>query len=105
MKKSQEFELRRKCNNLDAYCGIKDYLYNDGPNRGLRALDLKNGKNMELTLLADRGLDIASLSYKGINIGLNNKVGIRSPYLFQEDGASGFLKQFFGGMLTTCGIT
>jgi len=105
MKKSQEFELRKKCNNLNALCGIKDYLYNDGPSRGLRALDLKNGKNIELTLLADRGLDISSLSYKGVNVGLNNKVGIRSPYLFAEDGASGFLKQFNGGMLTTCGIT
>ena len=34
-----------------------------------------------------------------------NKVGLRSPYLFQKDGASGFLRQFYGGMLTTCGIT
>ena len=32
-------------------------------------------------------------------------MGIRSPYLFQEDGGSGFLKQFYGGMMTTCGIT
>ena len=105
MKRSQEFELRKKCNNLDALCGIKDYLYNDGPSRGLRALDLKNGKNIELTLLADRGLDISSLTYKGVNVGLNNKVGIRSPYLYVEDGGSGFLKQFNGGLLTTCGIT
>ena len=105
MKKSQEFELRKKCNNLNALCGFKDYLYNDGPNRGLRAFDLKNGKNLEMTLLADRGLDISSLSYKGVNIGLNNKVGIRSPYLYHEEGGSGFLKQFNGGMLTTCGIT
>lgn len=105
MKKSQEFELRKKCNNLDALCGIKDYLYNDGPNRGLRAFDLKNGKNLEMTLLADRGLDIPYLSYKGVNVGLANKVSIRSPYLYVEEGGSGFLKQFFGGMLTTCGIT
>ena len=105
MKKSQEYELRKKCNNLDAFCGFKDYLYNDGPNRGLRALDLKNGRNIEMTFVADRGLDIASLSYKGHNMGLMNKVGIRSPYLYQEDGASGFLKQFTGGMMTTCGIT
>ncbi|MBQ8505925.1 MAG: aldose 1-epimerase family protein [Clostridia bacterium] len=105
MKRSQEFELRKKCNNIDALCGIKDYLYNDGPSRGLRALDLKNGKNIEMTLLADRGLDISCLTYKGVNIGLNNKVGIRSPYLFQKDGAAGFLKQFNGGLLTTCGIT
>ena len=105
MKKSQEFELRKKCNNLDAYCGIKDYLYNDGPSRGLRALDLKNGRNLQLTLLADRGLDISELTYKGINIGLRNKVSMRSPALYQENGASGFLKQFYGGMMATCGIT
>lgn len=105
MKKSQEYELRKKCNNIDALCGFKDYIYNDGPSRGLRAFDLKNGKNIEMTLLADRGLDVPYLSYKGYNIGLTNKVGIRSPYLYQEDGGSGFLKQFNGGMLTTCGIT
>ncbi len=105
MKKSQEAQLRQKCNNLDAYCGFKDYIFNDGPNRGLRAFDLKNGRNIEMTMLADRGLDIPCLSYKGVNIGLNNKVGIRSPYLYREDGASGFLKQFNGGLLTTCGIT
>lgn len=105
MKKSQEALLRQKCNNLDAYCGFKDYIFNDGPNRGLRAFDLKNGRNIEMTMLADRALDICTLSYKGVNIGLNNKVGIRSPYLYQEDGASGFLKQFNGGLLSTCGIT
>lgn len=105
MKKSMEFEMRKKCNNLDAYCGFKDYLLNDGPSRGLRAFDLKNGKNIEMTFLADRGLDIPSFSYKGINVGLNNKVSIRSPYLYVEEGGSGFLKQFYGGMLTTCGIT
>lgn len=105
MKRSQEYELRKKCNNLNAYCGVKDYLYNDGPNRGLRAFDLKNGRNIEMTFLADRGLDIPSLSYKGYNIGLNNKMGVRSPYLYQEGGDSGFLKQFYGGMLTTCGMT
>ena len=81
MKKSQEYELRKVCNNLDAYCGFKDYLYNDGPSRGLRAIDLKNGRNIEMTFLADRGLDIPYLSYKGHNVGLVNKVGIRSPYL------------------------
>ena len=63
MKRSQEHELRKKCNNIDALCGFKDYIYNDGPSRGLRAFDLKNGRNLEMTLLADRGLDIPSLSY------------------------------------------
>lgn len=105
MKKSQEFELRKYCGDLNALCGIKDYTYNDGPARGVRAIDLKNGKGIEMTVLADRGLDIPYLSYKGINIGLLNKAGLRSPHLYQEDGASGFLRQFYGGLLTTCGLS
>ena len=43
MKRSQEYELRKKCNNIDALCGFKDYIYNDGPSRGLRAFDLLPG--------------------------------------------------------------
>ena len=105
MKKAQEFELRKKMNDVNAYCGVKDYLYNDGPSRGMRAIDIKNGKGIEMTVLADRGMDIPEFTYKGINIALHNKVGMRSPYLYVEEGASGFLKQFNGGLLTTCGIT
>ena len=105
MKRSELFELRKKCGDPSGLCGIKDYVFNDGPARGVRAFDLKNGRGIEMTVLADRGLDIPFLSFKGHNIGLLNKVGIRSPYLFQEDGASGFLKQFYAGMMTTCGLT
>ena len=105
MKKSEAFELRKKCGDPSALCGIKDYIYNDGPSRGVRAFDLKNGKGIEMTVLADRGMDIPFLSFKGYNIGVTSKVGIRSPYLFQENGGLGFLRQFYAGMMTTCGLT
>lgn len=105
MKRSEEFELRKRCGDPSALCGIKDYVFNDGPARGVRAFDLKNGRGIEMTVLADRGLDIPYLSYKGNNIGLLNKVGVRSPYLYQEDGAAGFLKQFYAGLMTTGGMT
>ena len=49
MKKSQEFELRKKCGDLNALCGIKDYVFNDGPARHMRAFDLKNGKGIPVT--------------------------------------------------------
>ncbi len=105
MKKSQEHELRKYTGDLSSLCGWTDYTFNDGPARGVRAFDLKNGKNIRMTVLADRGLDIASLSYKGFPMSFSSKDGIRSPYLYAEDGARGFLKQFNAGMLTTCGIT
>lgn len=105
MKKSQKHELRKHIGDLQSICGFKDYTFNDGPARGVRAFDLKNGKNIQMTILADRGLDISHLSYKGINMSFSSKVGIRSPHLYTENGSRGFLRQFNAGMLTTCGIT
>ena len=105
MKKSEMQALRQYVGDLDALCGIKDYTFNDGPARGMRAFDVRNGKGLEMTLLADRGLDIPALAFKGVNVSFASKVGLRKPALYTEDGGRGFLKQFYAGMLTTCGLT
>ncbi len=105
MKKSEERQLRVKANDLRGLMSVKDYLYNDGPSRGMRAFDLKNGRGMDVTVLADRGLDIPALYYKGVNLALNNKVAVSSPYLYHEDGGREFVRHFYGGLLTTCGLT
>jgi hypothetical protein len=105
MKKSQEQALRRKTGDLNSHCGWKDYTFNDGPARGVRAFDLYNGRGTELTVLADRGLDIPFLKFKGHQLAFASKTGIKSPALYQEEGVRGFLRQFYGGLLTTCGIS
>ncbi len=105
MKKSLEYELRKKAGDLNALCGIKDYVFNDGPARGVRAFDLNNGNGVQMTVLADRALDIPYLSFKGHNMGVTSKVGIRSPYLFSEEAGIGFLRQFNAGLMTTGGLT
>jgi hypothetical protein len=58
-----------------------------------------------MTVLPDRCLDIPYFSYKGINLGVVTKAGLCSPFLYVEDEARGFLKQFNAGLLTTCGLT
>ncbi len=105
MKKSQEQLLRQKAGDLKSLYGIRDCVLNDGPEKGVRAFDLKNGRNLEMTVLADRGMDISSVTFKGKNMSFASKSGIRSPYLYQEDGVRGFLRQFNAGFLTTCGLT
>ena len=55
MKRSQEYELRKWCGDPSALCGVRDFVFNDGPARGIRAFDLKNGRGIEMTVLADRG--------------------------------------------------
>ena len=105
MKKSEMANLRKYAGNLETLFGVKDYTYNDGPARGMRAFDVNNGRGLEMTLLADRGLDIPFLRYKGANMGFGAKVGVRAPQFYTENGGRGFLKQFDAGMLTTCGLT
>jgi len=105
MKNSELFELRKKVGNLNSLFGITDYVLNDGPGKGVRIFDVRNGNGLELHIAADRGLDIPQLSFHGINMGFCSKVGMRHPSFYAEDGVRGFLKQFNAGMLTTCGIT
>lgn len=105
MKQNQEQALRRKIGDLNAFCGWKDYVYNDGPARGVRAMDLDNGRGVQLTVLADRGLDVSSLRFQGKQAAFLSKTGVKSPALYQEEGGRGFLRQFYAGFLTTCGIS
>ncbi len=105
MKKSQEFELRKYVGNLNSLCGISSFTFNDGPASGVKAFRANNGQGLSITVAADRGLDIPYATYKGVPVGFASVTGMRSPALYTEDGALGFLKQFYAGLLTTCGIT
>ncbi len=104
MKKSQLQELRKVAGDLSGLYGMQDFTYNEGRAKGMRAIRMDNGLGLSATLLADRCLDIPYFSYKGINLGLVMKPGLSEPRFFNEDGARGFLKQFNGGLLTTCGL-
>ncbi|MEI6049801.1 MAG: aldose 1-epimerase family protein [Bacteroidota bacterium] len=83
--------------------GIKEYTISGGRAKGVKAFDVKNGSGLEFTVLADRCLDIAGLSFKGINCSYITKNGIAAPEYFEESGI-GFLRNFFAGFLTTCGL-
>lgn len=83
--------------------GVTPFEYTDGKAKGMRALELCNGVGIRLVMLPDRGLDILKLEYKGVNLSYLSKSGISSPEYFIPDGY-GFLKNFFVGFLTTCGL-
>lgn len=107
---SREMNLKRRellayVGDLLQVIGIKDYILNSGRAKGVRAFDIKNGRGLELTVLADKSLDIPYLSYKGINIGFASKTGITSPQFYSENGNRGFMQNFNVGFLTTCGLT
>ncbi len=76
----------------------------DGPGRGVRIAEFKTGSGFSFTVLLDRGLDIHDAAYKGISLAFQSPAGIKHPAYF-EPGDIGWLRNFHGGWLNTCGLT
>lgn len=83
--------------------GSKEYTLNSGKAQGVKAVDVKNGSGLEFTVLPDRCMDIAWLSYKGSNLSYISKTGVVAPQYYNDMGIN-WLRSFFAGFLTTCGL-
>lgn len=83
--------------------GVEEHRLVGGKGDGMRLFQMKNGKGVELTVLADRCADIARLSFKGMNMGYFSPCGYVAPAYYDDQGL-GFLKSFTAGFLTTCGL-
>lgn len=66
---------------------------------GSRIVDAYNASGLSFTILPDRGLDIWSAHYKGIPL---TWIAPGSPY--PPDFGLGWIEQFNGGLMTTCGL-
>jgi hypothetical protein len=101
--KFDKCKMLKYVGDLSQLFGIKEYALSGGKAKGVKAFDVKNGSGLEFTVLADRCLDIAGLSFNMTNCSYLSKTGIVSPEYYNENDI-GFLRNFFGGFLTTCGL-
>lgn len=97
-------EVERRIGNLRQLGGIRHCELSDGRARGVRALEVATGSGLAFTVLPDRGMDIADFSYKGVNLVYHTAGGIAHPSYYDPAGLE-WLRVFFGGLLTTCGLT
>ena len=107
MLESKKFEIRRKANNLSGIYGFRDVKYMEGRAQGVRAIELRSDKGLELTLAADRALDIPFMSYKGTNLSLVCSPGLVGPtYFYGDDNEdqTNFRRISNYGSLSTMGI-
>lgn len=96
-------ELLKYVGDISQLFGIREYTLSGGKAKGIKAFDVRNGSGMEFTVLADRCLDIAGLSFNGTNCSYISKTGLVAPEYYNENDI-GFLRSFFSGFLTTCGL-
>ncbi|HVO38518.1 MAG TPA: aldose 1-epimerase family protein [Spirochaetia bacterium] len=97
-------EAERRIGSLRQLGGIRSCELSDGRARGVRALEVTTGSGLAFTILPDRGMDIADFTYKGVNLVYHTSNGIAHPAYYDPAGSE-WLRVFFAGLLTTCGLT
>lgn len=85
-------------------CGVEEVTLTKGKGKGMNLLLVRNGKGLDITLCADRCMDIYRISFCGDNMGYFGAPGYVAP-AYHDSVGTGFLKSFTGGFLTTCGLT
>lgn len=89
--------------NDDALLRVQRYCLQDGKTAGVQMIRVCNAAGLELHLAVDRALDIAELRFQGVSLGYFSATGITHPSYY-EPGKYGWLRSFYGGFLTTCGL-
>ena len=69
-------ELLKHIGSVEQIGGIKDYTFNDGKAKGVRAIEINTGK-IRFTVLPDRCMDIAQADIEGIPVKFGDTAGIR----------------------------
>lgn len=75
----------------------------DGKADGMPIVDFKTGSGFNFSVLPGRAMDIAWAEYKGNSIGFISKTGVVNASFYEHD-YDGFHRNFFAGLLTTCGL-
>lgn len=96
--------ISRRVGAMTQLGGARHYQLSDGKARGIRAIDIDTAAGLRFTVLADRGMDISQLTYKGANLVYHGASGEVHPAYYDARGLE-WLRGFFAGLLTTCGLT
>ena len=106
----QAFQVPRERNillkhigGISQIAGARRYRLSDGACAGVEAVEIRTGSGFTFTVLPGRGMDIAWAEYRGIPLSFLSQTGVTAPQYY-DSGGSGWLRSFFGGLLTTCGL-
>ena len=99
MKKEKIF---RYAGHMAQAAEIREISYEEGRAGGMKAWQIKNGP-LNFTVMKDKCLDLAELSYKGINMSFLSKPGLQGRNHYDTNGQEA-QRSIMGGMMFTCGL-
>lgn len=84
---------------------VRRFTLEDGPEAGVRGLAFDTGGGLAFWALEGRGLDLATLVWRGMNCAWQGPGGFVRPGLHpaESEAGQGFLRAF-AGLLVTCGL-
>ena len=97
-------ELMRKIGDISQVAGVKSYQLSNGNEKGVDAVDFRTGTGFSFTVLPGRGMDISYAEYNGQPLCWRSPTGDVGSWYYEPAGL-GWLRGFFGGLVTTCGLT
>lgn len=98
-------ELKRLTGDLNAFAGIREVVLDNGVERGVRALILRNASGLEVEVLVDRAFDLGGARFRGVPFGWRSGNGFRHPGLHEADGEDGLSwLRALDGLLVTGGL-
>ena len=96
-------ELLQRVGDMSQLCRVELCELTEGKERGVRVLNFHTGP-LSFTAVLERALDISRAEYGGLSIAWTSPVGITAPWFYEAQDL-GFLRSFFGGLISTCGMT
>jgi len=97
-------EIKKYVGQMDQIAGIITSILQDGKSFPSRSAYIYNGSGLEFSVYLDRCMDISHARYKGIPLGWRSTPGDVAPFYYEAEGIR-WLRSYFGGLLTTCGVT
>ena len=95
-------EIFRYAGHMAQAAEIREISYEEGRAGGMKAWQIKNGP-LNFTVMKDKCLDLAELSYKGINMSFLSKPGLQGRNHYDTNGQEA-QRSIMGGMMFTCGL-
>ena len=96
-------ELLARIGRLEQVAGVRLVTLGDGAERGVRVLEFRTGTGFAFDVLVDRAMDVGRCELNGRALGWQSGVGFSGPW-FAEHEELGWLRNWGGGLLTTCGL-
>ena len=97
-------ELLDRVGDISQIGGARQIRLAGGPHEGVEAVQFRTGTGFSFLAITGRGLDITAAEHCGRSLAWLSAAGEMSPTFFEEPGL-GWLRNFPGGLVTTCGLT